>query len=462
MNSKSIALKLRIITIAIVLLAIFVTVYSGFLIYNKNTMYPTVNKGRVLTNSIKLDIEEALSKNDFDHEIESPYYYAVIDLSGKVLSSTIDEYKKDDVINFNDFVEYDNKTYSEEPGLIKYSAPVAIDNKQVGTAIFLIPKENCLPISPGAVTILNLVPIIICLIIISILTIYIYVFSKKDILVPLTTLHQSARRILKGDFSYKIEYDYDSEIGEFCHDFEAMRDEIKSSKKREVEIRVNEKELLACLSHDIKTPLTAINAYLLGIKDGIVKDKAGIDNYCQIILKRIKMLTKLLDDILEHSKAELNKMNVLLSEIYCGDFFKDILEDLSVEAQSAGLEFQYSDKIPNLLINVDKKRISQVMYNLVSNSIKYSKKNGVISIKFEVSDDYLYVYVEDTGIGISSADIPYIFNKFYRGEKSRNQNIPGSGLGLSISKYIIEAHGGFINCDKSSSDGTIICFTLPI
>lgn len=102
------------------------------------------------------------------------------------------------------------------------------------------------------------------------------------------------------------------------------------------------------------------------------------------------------------------------------------------------------------------------MYNLVSNSIKYSKKNGVISINFEVSDDYLYVYVEDTGIGISSADIPYIFNKFYRGEKSRNQNIPGSGLGLSISKYIIEAHGGFINCVKSSSDGTIICFTLPI
>ena len=91
MNSKSIALKLRIITIAIVLLAIFVTVYSAFLIYDKNTMYPTVNKGRVLTNSIKLDIEEALSKNDFDNEIESPYYYAVIDLSGKVLSSTIND-----------------------------------------------------------------------------------------------------------------------------------------------------------------------------------------------------------------------------------------------------------------------------------------------------------------------------------------------------------------------------------
>ncbi|MGH4126033.1 MAG: ATP-binding protein [Clostridium sp.] len=85
-----------------------------------------------------------------------------------------------------------------------------------------------------------------------------------------------------------------------------------------------------------------------------------------------------------------------------------------------------------------------------------------MSIYFEDGDNYIHVYVKDAGIGISSADIPYIFNKFYRGEKSRNQNIAGSGLGLSISKYIVEAHGGYIECIESSSDGTIMCFTLPI
>ncbi len=102
------------------------------------------------------------------------------------------------------------------------------------------------------------------------------------------------------------------------------------------------------------------------------------------------------------------------------------------------------------------------MYNLVSNSIKYSKEKGTISIYFESTYDYLKVYIKDTGIGISSADIPYIFNKFYRAEKSRNQSIPGSGLGLSISKYIVEAHGGFISCIESSSYGTTICFALPM
>lgn len=174
------------------------------------------------------------------------------------------------------------------------------------------------------------------------------------------------------------------------------------------------------------------------------------------------MLSKLLEDILEHSKAELNKMNICLVEFYSDDFFKDIIEDLSVEIKSKGLHFVAPDKIPNLLLNGDKKRLSQVMYNLVSNSIKYSKEQGTISIYFENTVDYLKVYVKDTGIGISYSDIPYIFNKFYRTEKSRNQSISGSGLGLSISKYIMEAHGGFISCIESSLSGTIICFGLPI
>lgn len=462
MNNKRIELKLKIYTLSIIVLVIFIAIYSSSILYNKNTFYPTVNKGRILTNSIKLNLEEILIKNDFTVNIKSKYPYAVIDLNGKVLISSINEYKKDTIVNLNDFIEYDNKISTGEPNLIKYSTPLIINNRQAGTVIFLIPKEELFSISPTVSTLLNLIPVIIALIIIIVLAVYVYVFSTKDILAPLTTLHESARRILKGDFSYKIKYDYDSEIGDFCHDFEAMRDEIRFSKEKEQAIKANEKELLACLSHDIKTPLTAIHGYVSGIKDGIVKDKDGINNYCMIILNRVKMLTKLLDDILEHSKAELNKMEISLNEFYCGDFFKDILEDLSVEIQSKGLKFIYPNKIPNLLINGDKKRLSQVMYNLVSNSIKYSKEHGEISIYFEEDNNYIYVNVKDTGIGINSADIPYIFNKFYRGEKSRNQNISGSGLGLSISKYIIEAHGGFINCVESSSKGTTICLTLPI
>ncbi|MBW9148175.1 HAMP domain-containing histidine kinase [Clostridium sp. CM028] len=462
MNKQSIALKVKVFTLSVIVLVAFVIIYSTKLIYNKNSFYPTVNKGRLLTSSIKISVEEALGSNNSEFPLKTDFPYAAIGLNGKVLYSSISIYEKDAVANLNEFMEYDNKASLQQPGLIKYTTPLIINSNQVGTAIFLIPKEDFLSTSPKLVTFRDVLPIIIALSAIIILIILTYILLKKDILLPLDSLNESARRILKGDFTYEIHYDYDTEMGVFCHDFEAMRDELKFSKKKEISIKVSEKELLACLSHDIKTPLTAIHGYVSGIKDGIVKDKAGIENYCIIILNRVKMLSKLLEDILEHSKAELNKMNISLVEFYCGDFFKDILDDLSVEITSKEIHFIFPDKIPNLLLNGDKKRLSQVMYNLVSNSIKYSREDGSISIYFENTGRYLNVYIKDTGMGISSADIPYIFNKFYRAEKCRNQNIPGSGLGLSISKYIVEAHGGFINCVESSLNGTIICFGIPI
>ncbi|MCX8130864.1 MAG: HAMP domain-containing histidine kinase [Clostridia bacterium] len=462
MNRKKVAFKLSFFTLIVILSAVFVVMYSYALTYSETTFYPKVNKGRLLTSSVMTNIEEALVKNNPTARVKSPYPFAVIDLHGKVLFSSIEKYRKGMTVNLNDFIEYDNRASLEYPGYIKYSAPLILTNKQVGSAIFLIPEEAFLPISPGMTTALRLAPIVAALLVISALTISAYLSLRKDIFAPLATLHESASRILKGDYSYKIHYDYDNEMGNFCHDFESMRDELKFSKEKELAVKANEKELLACLSHDIKTPLTAIHGYVSGIKDGIVKDKEGIDSYCTIILNRVRMLTKLLEDILEHSKAELNKMEISLSEFFCEDFFRDILDDLSVEVENKGLQFIYPKTIPNLLLSGDKKRLAQVIYNLVSNSIKYSKEHGTISIYFENDNSYIYVYIKDNGIGISSADIPKIFNKFYRGEKSRNQNIPGSGLGLSISKYVIEAHGGFINCVESSSEGTVFCFALPI
>lgn len=462
MNKESISFKLKIFLFSTILLVCLSIIYSYVILYNKNTFYPTVNKGRLLTASTKVKLEEDFEKNNSSFLEKSNYSYTVVDLKGKILFSSISDYKKDELVNLQDFMEYDSKSSLQYPGFVRYTQPLIIDNIQVGSAIFLIPKSDFLGKTPTYSTLVDTIPIGIALIIIILLSISVCGIVKRGILQPIATLNESARKILDGDFSYKIKYDYDTEIGVFCHNFEYMRDELKFSKEKEIAIKSNEKELLACISHDIKTPLTAIHGYVSGIKDGIVKDKKGIENYCEIILNRVKMLSKLLEDILEHSKAELNKMNIVLVEFYSGDFFRDILDDLSVEIQSKGLHFNQPKEIPNIIINGDKKRLLQVMYNLISNSIKYSKENGTISVYFEQTKKYIKIYIKDTGIGISSGDIPYIFKKFYRGEKSRNQNIPGSGLGLSISKYIVEAHGGFINCSESSSNGTIMCFSLPI
>ncbi|MDD3223737.1 MAG: HAMP domain-containing sensor histidine kinase [Clostridium sp.] len=462
MNKESIEFKLNMFLAAILVLITFIIFYSYSILYSKNTYYPTVNNGRLLTDSIRIKLEHELTNNKNLLPQKSDFQYTVVDLSGKVLLSSISGYKKGSIVNIKEFLEYDTKSSIAHPGFIKYTEPLVVNNNQVASVIFLIPKNNFLAQSPVNSTALCTLPIEFPLIIITLLSFAVFIFAKKNILIPIKCLNESASSILKGDFSHKINYDYDSEIGVLCHNFEAMRDELKYSKEKELSIRSDNKELLACISHDLKTPLTAINGYVQGIKDGIVKDPAGIQNYCAIILRRVKMLSKLLEDILEHSKAELNKLNIKLTEFYSGEFFRNILEDLSIEIKSAGLKFNAPDKIPNLIINADKKRISEVIYNLTSNSIKYSKKEGTISIYFKKNKNYLKIYIEDTGIGINSGDIPYIFKKFYRGEKCRNQNIEGSGLGLSISKYIVEAHGGSINCVKSSSQGTTMYFSLPI
>ncbi|WP_234122467.1 HAMP domain-containing sensor histidine kinase [Clostridium hydrogenum] len=462
MCREKISFKFKMFFCITTLLLMLSIVYLCVIIYNQNSYYPTVNNGRVLTNSTKIKIEAAAKANDYKKNIKSDFKYTAVNLNGKVLMSSIKSYPKNNNIDLYDFTEYDSKFYKQNKDTIKYTEPLIVNNNEVGTVIFLIPKKYFLKTSPFYKTLFEILPIIAASIIIIIFFVYISLVVKKDILEPINSLDKSAKNILKGDFSCKIKYDYDNEIGAFCHDFEAMRDELKFSKEKEVEIKRNEKELLACISHDIKTPLTAIHGYVSGIKDGIVKDREGIENYCTVILRRVKILTKLLEDILEHSKAELNKMNIVMEEFYCGDFFRDILEDLSIEVESKGLRFEMLDEIPNLLLKADKKRISEVIYNLISNSIKYSKESSMIGVYFEVTMNYLKVYVKDTGIGIASSDVPYIFNKFYRGEKSRNQNIQGSGLGLSISKYIVEAHGGFMECIESSVRGTTMSFSLPI
>jgi len=144
--------------------------------------------------------------------LKSDFPYAVIDLNGKVLFSSISEYKKGSLVDFNDFMEYDNNTSLKQPGLIKYTSSLIVSHAQVGTVTFLIPKERILSSSLCLTTFINLIPIVLSLIIIIVLIILTYIFSKKDILTPLSALHESCRRILKGDFSYEIQYDYDTEI----------------------------------------------------------------------------------------------------------------------------------------------------------------------------------------------------------------------------------------------------------
>ncbi len=448
--------KISIFTGLIYLLVILSVIYSILILKEDIKKEDKSNLLRIETSSQRGLIKEMFKENNYYMENDF-YNYTVINLKGEVIFSSISDFNKEEKINLENEIGYDNAFANRNNGLIRYSVPLVNDGVQEGIVIIDLP-QNALE---GANENEKFILLWILLFVIAILAFMINRFVKIDIIKPIKELHSSAKTILNGSYQCKINYDYHGEVGGFCHDFEAMRDEIIYSKEKEEKLKRNEKELLACISHDLKTPLSSISGYVEGIRDGIVNDEEGIKRYSNIILKKSKELSKLIDDILEQSKTELNEMPIERREIYSDDYLIEILGDLSIDVATHNMRLIVKGELPRALVFIDTIRINQVINNIIVNSIKYSKSGEKIEIWIDDDIDKITLNIKDFGSGISIDDIPFVFNKFYRGEKYRNTNISGSGLGLSISKYIVESHGGNIKCSSSIEAGTTISFTIP-
>ena len=270
-----------------------------------------------------------------------------------------------------------------------------------------------------------------------------------------------ARDILYGNYETSLPYDSSSEVGKLSHEMELLRDELHDSGIREKKLREDEKILLACISHDLKTPIATMRGCAEGIRDGIVRNENDIKRYAETIVTKSELLTKLINGIIENSRMETSEFTINCQEIYAKDYIKNVLESLAPDIEGGGLSLKV-DTVPDVLLSIDPDRIYQVFQNLIGNSIKYTPKGGNIEIEFEQHDHMLFTAVTDNGQGIAAMDIPFVFDKFYRGEKARTQNTAGSGLGLSIVRNIIERHGGKVECDSEPGKKTTIWFSLPL
>lgn len=395
-------------------------------------------------------IQDGLSQNA-EPEIEG-VGYAVVSFDGKILKSTIEYYPINQTIELKLLAGIDQTKINNR---VFFAAPFIKDNIQTGTLVLLIDEKL---VRVGAAE--NIVWIF-CLSLMFV-TIVFFVFQtaliiKNEIAVPLNTLSRIAKKMAGGEYGEKLLYDYTDEIGQLCHDIEVLRDELLSAGKREAALKQNEKFLLACISHDLKTPLSVISGTAESLKDGIVV--AG--EAAETILAKASMLNKLIDDILEQTKTELGEFSINMFECYAKDFFETELKELQAEAEKKNLGFKMS-ACPDCIVSIDKRRMYQVMQNLTGNAIKYTHSGGTVSVSFEIRDNSLTVSVKDMGTGIPAKDLPFIFDKFFRGEKARNSTVPGSGLGLPIAKYIIEKHGGSLECDTLLGKGTEMRFSLPL
>lgn len=335
---------------------------------------------------------------------------------------------------------------------------VVRDGTPIGRLIF-IPEINL----QEALTFLIYLPFLMIVVFLFTIIAMIILLSKiltDGILKPLKELNYAAEMISSGDLDYEMKYKKDDEIGKFCSEFDVMRLRLKESLEKQVRFEQSRKQLIASITHDLKTPLTSIKGYVEVLEDGIIQDPEVINNYLKIIGNKTNQLNHLIDDFFTFSKLELGEFQIAPETISCVQLFDAILSQKHLDFQDSDIQFIYECPSEDCQLYVDEFRIHQVLENLVSNARKFTKTY----IKFYARQhrDFFEFYVEDDGVGIPQNELPLIFDHFYKVDKSRTYSSKGTGLGLAICKQIVEAHGGTISVRSEVGKGSIFKVKLPL
>ena len=333
------------------------------------------------------------------------------------------------------------------------------DSEGIQGSAFIITKSEILVSIFKSFMVDMIVAVIIILIFTSgMLTLWIY----RSVSNPLKKLREATQNIKEGNLDFTLDVNRDDTIGELCADFEDMRKRLKLSTEEKLEYDKESKELISNISHDLKTPITAIKGYVEGIMDGVADTPEKMDKYIRTIYNKTNDMDRLINELTFYSKIDTNRIPYTFHRINVASYFSDCIEEVSLELESKNIKLQYFNYVDSdVKVIADAEQIKRVINNIVSNSIKYmDKERGIINIRIKDVGDFIQVEIEDNGKGIGVKELPYIFDRFYRTDASRNSKQGGSGIGLSIVKKIIEDHGGQIWANSKENTGTVMYFVL--
>ena len=284
----------------------------------------------------------------------------------------------------------------------------------------------------------------------------------RSIATPLVKLKKATQNIKEGNLDFVLEVEGDDEFSELCRDFEEMRKRLKESAEEKVLMDKENKELISNISHDLKTPITAVKGYVEGIMDGVADTPEKMDRYVKTIYNKTNEMDHLINELTFYSKIDTNRIPYTFSKLNVEDYFSDCAEEVGLELETRGIELVYANYVESgVQVIADGEQIRRVIHNIISNAIKYmDKPKGIIQIRVKDVGDFIQVEIEDNGKGIAAKDLPSIFDRFYRTDVSRNSSKGGSGIGLSIVKKILEDHGGKVWATSRLGIGTIMYFVL--
>jgi signal transduction histidine kinase len=284
------------------------------------------------------------------------------------------------------------------------------------------------------------------LIILFLTTTILTIIVSRSIILPIKKLKFGAEQIKDGNLSFEINENSKDEIGQTCRAFEEMRVRLKEAIENQVKLDEDRVEFIASITHDLKTPITAIKGYIEGIMDGIADTPEKLDKYTKTIYSKAVDMDKLIDNLTFYSNKTLNKIPFNYTILNIKRFLEDFVDENSLELENKDIilntKFDINDDVK---VKVDIEKLKRVMLNIVNNSVKYMDKDKkIIKIDLKLLNNKIIIGIHDNGIGVNEEYIDHIFEKFYRADPSRNTSRGGSGLGLAISKQIIEEHQGRI------------------
>jgi len=278
-----------------------------------------------------------------------------------------------------------------------------------------------------------------------------FVLSRR-ISSPIAVLANAARRLGRGDLSQRVQFKGKGEVGVLAQAFNSMAADLEHAEQ----LRRN---LVADVAHELRTPLSNIQGYLEAIRDRVMKPNAAT---IRSLNEETVLLSRLVDELQELSLAEAGELRLVYQAEDIAKLVKQTLT--SWQPQFAAKEILLSLDLPdNLpLVSIDWQRVQQVLHNLLENAVAHTGKGGTITVAAAKQGDWVEISVSDTGEGIPAKDLPNIFERFYRVDRSRTRATGGSGLGLTIAKRLVEAHGGKITVQSKLGKGSCFSFTLPI
>lgn len=288
-------------------------------------------------------------------------------------------------------------------------------------------------------------------------------FLVRRLTRPLASLTAAADQMRQGDYSRRVEPPKSQdELGRLSQSFNEMAETIESDiteLRRQEQLR---RDLLANIAHDLATPLTAIQGFSEALGDNVISDPAARQETAQLIAREVQRMRRLVADMQQMTSLESGRAHLDLAPLDIHGLVDETLAVIGPECEQAGITLhnEIDSKAPPVLADSD--RVTQALLNLLDNARRHTPSGGTISVGAQPRDKMLSVWISDSGTGIDPSDLPLIFERFYRADRSRTGTTGGSGLGLSIVKAIIAAHGGTISAESTPGKGTRVTFTLPL